>query len=80
MLKNILKENGVQEIKKNQQKSINGGFGNYCPNEGDACIPGTAVSCITATPVCEDGSWTYGGLGGGNDHDIIHDLTLIVLP
>ncbi|AXT58476.1 hypothetical protein D1815_22965 [Aquimarina sp. AD1] len=25
MLKSILKENGVQEIKKNEQKSINGG-------------------------------------------------------
>ncbi|CAL2083140.1 conserved hypothetical protein [Tenacibaculum sp. 190524A05c] len=40
MLENILKINGVQKLKANDQKNIEGGrfnLGSMCPNEGDYC-------------------------------------------
>jgi len=44
MLKNILKENGVQEIKKNEQKGINGGI--------------TSTSCDAIQGCANGGFWT----------------------
>ncbi|WP_299244985.1 hypothetical protein [uncultured Aquimarina sp.] len=48
MLRSILKENGVQEIKKNQQKSINGGFGNSCAQA--ISLDGKLCLCINYIP------------------------------
>ncbi|AXT58472.1 hypothetical protein J8L88_22640 [Aquimarina sp. MMG015] len=58
MLKNILKENGVQEIKKNQQKSINGGNGNPACAQAIS-IDGTLCLCLGWYPqngVCVNGN------------------------
>ena len=52
MLKNILKLDGAQEIKKNEQKTINGGFGSQsgCSTDLDCELTGLychgRVSCL----------------------------------
>jgi len=46
MLKNVLNINGAQELSKNTQKTVNGGFG---PTEFvESCSPGTdGLACLT---------------------------------
>jgi len=58
MLQNILKENGVKEIQKNQQKSINGGFRNLGCAEGIS-LNGKLCICLGWYPqngVCVNGN------------------------
>jgi len=58
MLQNILKENGVTEINKNQQKSINGGFGSLGCADGIS-LDGTLCICRGWYPlngVCVNGN------------------------
>jgi len=43
MLKNILKLDGAQELTKNKQKSIKGGYA--CRQNGASCPPGS--QCVT---------------------------------
>ena len=55
MLKNILKLNGAQEMSKNEQKTIQGGYAFYrcakgCP-DGYRCCSGI-VHCVPTHLVC----------------------------
>ncbi|CAM1353266.1 MULTISPECIES: hypothetical protein [Tenacibaculum] len=51
----ILKLNGVQKLERKQQKSINGGV---CPQQGEYCVPGIPIHCITADPyLCINNKW-----------------------
>ncbi|WP_299210923.1 hypothetical protein [uncultured Aquimarina sp.] len=54
MLKNILKENGVQELNKNAQKTINGGTLPECPTFfPNGCFAGAPFYCnIHGLPIC----------------------------
>ncbi|WP_299769022.1 hypothetical protein [uncultured Dokdonia sp.] len=60
MLKNILKLNGAQELSKNEQTSINGGY-NFiitnipCSNIFDCLAAGTDRCYFGATPGNENG-------------------------
>lgn len=51
----ILKLNGVQKLERKQQKSINGGV---CPQQGEYCVPGIPIHCITTDPyLCINNKW-----------------------
>ncbi len=59
MVQSILKLNGIKELKKEAQKSVNGGF-NPCPSIGNVCTRYT-VPCFGGVQdlVCVNGFWEY---------------------
>ena len=52
MLKNILKLDGAQQLSKNEQKSINGGFIKAYTCKDLACPANTHCELLLGGPVC----------------------------
>ncbi len=59
MLKNILKIEGVQEMNKTEQKSLQGGGGSGPCSGG--CYQKQGMCCIASTNFCDAGNCTSRG-------------------